>query len=167
MEDVHGLCQARPVKAAAENSPCLGKLGFYSQKDQLTRKVLGLRGTKSCLLRPISGHGRHLTRTVCGPNRPYQPCRSMRKCPTTGIELGLSSAHPPLSEASFRCSQAFGKGKGIQNAASSSKGQESWPPQQSVAHCMMQQSRPNQRQSLTPTANYRRAIAPVVSPHSE
>ena len=56
----------------------------------------------------------------------------MRKCPTTGIELGLSSAHPPLSEASFRCSQAFGKGKGIQNAASSSKGQESWPPQQSV-----------------------------------
>jgi hypothetical protein len=109
---------------------CLGKLGFNSKRnDQLTRKILELTGTESCLLRPISRLGRHLITMVCDPpDHTNRPCRSMRKCPTTRIELGLSSAHPPLSEASFRGSQAFEKGKRVQNAASSSKGQEKLAP---------------------------------------
>jgi hypothetical protein len=106
----------RPVIAAREKFYVLAKLGFLQEKGSADEEVLGLDGTETCLLRPISRPGRHLTRMVCDPpNRTNQPCRSMRECPTMRIELGLSGADPPLSEASFRCSTAAGFRKGERN----------------------------------------------------
>jgi hypothetical protein len=61
---------------------CLGIPGLLQpEKGSADEEILGLGGTESCLLRPISRPGRHLIRMVCDPpSRTNQPCRSMRKC---------------------------------------------------------------------------------------
>jgi hypothetical protein len=106
---------------------------------------------------------------VCRRSVLTKPYTSLRQCPTTRIDFGLSSADPALSEASLRCSTASSFEKTVRdpNAASSSKVQKGGPRSSPVGTLHDAVHTRISDRSLTPTSELHKSCCASSEPHLE